>query len=99
ADPLVAEPRVDTLRGRVRRVGVEEAEAAGVELVARDLGRERGRVAAAARLRPGVDRPDPDAARRRAAVAAHRDRLAAVLPEHDAAVHRAETLLDLAACE
>ena len=72
ADAAVADPLVDRVRGRVREVGVEEAEAAAASARrprAGQLGGEGGRVAAAAQLGRRVDRADADAVRRAAAPA------------------------------
>src|SRR5688500_1283132 len=87
ADALVAEVGVEPVRSRVREVGVEEAEAlARVETRLRDCGDERARIAMTLLLRRGVHGADARAVRCRAAEPGHRDRLAAVLPEHEARV-------------
>src|SRR5215204_2870160 len=61
ADAAVADFDVDLVRGRVREVGVEEAEvAAGSELLGRHLRRQRACIASAPVLARRVDGSDPD---------------------------------------
>src|SRR5262249_40258823 len=64
ADAAVADPLVHRVRGRVREVGVEEAEPApGREETRGEVGDERARIAVPAQLRRRVDGADSDAVR------------------------------------
>ena len=94
--PHVADSLVDRVRRRVREVGEEEAETAARPSSSRceSSATERGRIAAAAELRGRVDRSDADPVGGRASPAGDRDRRAAVLPEHEAAVTRAQPVVD-----
>src|SRR5579862_9934775 len=67
-DRLIADLLVDAVRGRVGEIGEQEAEpVAGRERLVRGRGDEVARVPAAAPVGRRVDRPDPDAMRRRRA--------------------------------
>src|SRR5581483_11388000 len=95
ADADVADPLVDRVRGRVREVRVEEAEApAAVEQELGELGDEARRVAVPAELRRRVDRADPDPVRGAAARAGERHGLAAIRPDEEAAELVAQALVD-----
>ena len=94
ADPAVADCLVDPVRGRVREVGVQEAEhSAGGEPIACHSSGDRAAVASAAALRRRVHRADAAAARRRTAEAGERHR-AAVLPDDETGVVTAQARVD-----
>src|SRR5437588_3499939 len=94
ANPLVADPLVDAIRGRVRQVRVEEAERpALVEEAPAERRDERARVPAAPILGRRVHGTDPDAVRRQASVPGQGDR-PPVFPQHESAPGALQPFVD-----